>query len=482
MTPLFEQLREPVEALRLTREKNFDRIRTIVAADGRTIEWGKYTGDSGQSLAELENRVIAVADITSPLFKDSDAGLIPLTQVAQFRTSLEQLSSQINSATAALDQLAANGNIATIPEDYGVLTATNGQATWNLVKWSRGVSNQVDAALLAWLPIAASRKVFPKVTSGAFLAEHERQIERNRADADTLRGAIASAQESLRALGASKTAAENSAAHAEVGRNEAEKLRQVINEYAAETAQKVASVRELTGQAETLAGTVQSYQSQFDQFQKALESREKRITEGETQHAAMIERLRLREAEVERLNSTAEEMLTGATVAGLASTFGNARDALTKEVRLARYGFYGSILVLGLSALPLAVYVIPGLTLAGVFGDAGDASDFEPGQVLMRFVLLIPALWLAKFTAARHAALFRLREHYAYKYSIAASVEGFKKQAPEFKEGIAAAAFHELTFNPANRMEERSSAEEHPNPIMDWFLRKIGATADGKRE
>lgn len=98
----------------------------------------------------------------------------------------------------------------------------------------------------------------------------------------------------------------------------------------------------------------------------------------------------------------------------------------------------------------------------------------------MRALLLLPAAWFAKFAATRHAALFRLKEHYAYKYSVASSVEGFKKQAEQFKDGIAAATFFELTFNPAERMEAKGHEERHPNPVMEWFMKKLGATYDGK--
>ena len=96
--------------------------------------------------------------------------------------------------------------------------------------------------------------------------------------------------------------------------------------------------------------------------------------------------------------------------------------------------------------------------------------------MLARALLLIPGIWLVRFTAARHERLFRLREHYAYKYSIASAVEGFKKQAPDLEQGIAAVAFHELTFNPATRMDANSEEARHPNPLMEWFMKKLGAT------
>lgn len=44
----------------------------------------------------------------------------------------------------------------------------------------------------------------------------------------------------------------------------------------------------------------------------------------------------------------------------------------------------------------------------------------------------------------------------------------------------AAAAFHQLTSNPADRMETSGAAEALPNQFMDWIMKKLGATPDGK--
>ena len=177
-------------------------------------------------------------------------------------------------------------------------------------------------------------------------------------------------------------------------------------------------------------------------------------------------------------------MLSGAIVAGLASAYGNMRNELSDELKLARRAFYASILFLVASAAPLAMYVIPGVSawLPANIESASTVSDPVELllQILGRTILLIPAAWLTKFTASRHAALFRLKEHYSYKYSVASSVEGFKKQAEPYKDDIAAATFFELTDNPAVRMESHGHEERHPNPAMEWLMKKMGATHDGQ--
>jgi hypothetical protein len=75
-------------------------------------------------------------------------------------------------------------------------------------------------------------------------------------------------------------------------------------------------------------------------------------------------------------------------------------------------------------------------------------------------------------TACRDAALFRLRGEYAYKYSVAASLPGFKIEAPDFAEAVTAAAFKELLYNPElDPAVERKGSKEAA--IGNSWLRKL---------
>lgn len=480
MANLFEQLAAPLESLRVTRERTFDRLRTLVSADKKILDWTRPIAGAELTLAEMETRLVSIGDLVAPLLDGVDSDLTPLTFVTQLRASLEQLTSQIESANAQLDGIASNGGISTIPEDQGVLTSANGQASWNFAKWTRATLGAIDNVLSHFFLIRSSRNDTLAVSFDSTIAEQRRLLEVHRAQFGDLIKRLSDASAELEAIAKLRKTLEETASEAEASRSETEKSRKNVAEYEAEATQKLATLRELSMQADKLAATVQGFQTQFDQFQQKLEERDQNFVEGKEKLDELNASIAEKKKEIERINRQAEDMLKGATVAGLASTFGALRDRLTSEVNWARGGFYLSICVLGLSVLPLAVYVVPGFTLGGLFALTPTVNEFEIGQVIVRALLLIPAAWLTKFAAARHASLFRLREHYAYKYSIATSVEGFKKQAPSFEEGIAAAAFHELTFNPADRMEISGQDVSHPNPIMEWFLKKIGATHDGK--
>lgn len=282
-------------------------------------------------------------------------------------------------------------------------------------------------------------------------------------------------------VGDALTKAQADSAETERLKEEAEKDRKTLAEYAADGTEKIAAIRDTGGQAEQLKTNVEGYQSQFNSFQTQLDTREEIIKTGNLDQITLIESLQTKEAEVARLITKSEAMLTGATVAGLASSFGEIRDQLTEELNSARMVFYLSIALLALAVVPLLLLVVPALDPFAAADAPRTAADFI-AQAVVRLLLLVPAAWFAKFAAARHAALFRLKEHYVYKYSVASSVEGFKQQAKPFEDAIAAATFFELTFNPADKMEIKGHEQRSPNPVMEWIMNKLGTTYDGKRE
>jgi hypothetical protein len=230
--------------------------------------------------------------------------------------------------------------------------------------------------------------------------------------------------------------------------------------------------------------SVDAYQAQFDAYKAALDERESSYKARDQEQAALGERMKTNEAEINRLVTAAEAMLKGANVAGLASAYGAARDKLSKELGWARWGFYAGIILLIVSVLPLATFVLP--HLFGVVGMALPAPPTDAKlyalQIAARLVLLVPAAWFLRFAANRHSALFRLREEYAHRYALASSVEGFKKQAETFKEEIAAATYAHLTANPAATLVDHSKGgdDKAPHPVLEKVMELFTKKVDGK--
>ncbi len=68
--------------------------------------------------------------------------------------------------------------------------------------------------------------------------------------------------------------------------------------------------------------------------------------------------------------------------------------------------------------------------------------------------------------------MFRLRREYAYKYTVAASVPGFKVEAPQFSDAIAAIAFQQLVQN-APDSTDASVEKKKDADVGNSFLQRL---------
>lgn len=237
----------------------------------------------------------------------------------------------------------------------------------------------------------------------------------------------------------------------------------------AEINAKLVNIRETATQAEKLAVLVDKYKAKYEAFDKELDARLTQFSEYEEANKSAHEQNESREKEIDKLVSEANQMLQGATNAGLARAFNDASVKYGDEAEEAKKGFYWSIVFLVVSVLPLAAYVfqIP------YFDKVSESTTtgVTLGGVLSRIVFLLPGVWLTSFTALRHSSLFQLHREYAFKAAIAMSVDGFKMQAPEYKEAIAGSAFIELATKP-DYTSHKDTAKS-PNPILGYLVKVL---------
>ncbi|OWV39969.1 hypothetical protein CDZ96_26210 [Mameliella alba] len=272
-------------------------------------------------------------------------------------------------------------------------------------------------------------------------------------------------------------------------KDEAARDRKTVGEYLADAVEKKKSIEAAYNEASVVEGKVEEYEEKFQSFDRQLEDRNRDFDDGKKRQEELFEDFDGQRKLVKHLIEDSESMLKGATVAGLASSFSDAHTKLGKQLFWARVSFYIGITFLFVSAIPLMLYVFFPLVspilqtrypeLAGVTPNLdvqGEMSGWQYlGQVLARFIILLPAAWLVSFSAIRHSSLFRLREHYAYKYSMAVSVEGFRKQAVGYESEIAALVLEQLAFNPADKLVPSKEVAEGkvPHPLLNVFLEKF---------
>lgn len=464
-------------------------LESARGSNGSTFDFSKKIPQVNRSLGELDQRVIGLLDLLKSFEKIDNVLLLPTPSVNGLRDNLNQILSSTMELVAQLGNIPSNDGFGEInPENFRFLSA-NGSIDVQLGKpYANQIDGAIDGALNCYYPMffVGEGKGFDEFSSAysefGRVLEAARQARKELEDfRKTGEGVLSEASQIRDQIGTTLSEAQAQRDEAQRLTEEAEKDRKNISEYTAEVTERLASVRETASKSEQLKNTVEGYQSQFDNFERQLKDREERIGKGNEEENRLINSLQGKEEETDRLIKMSESMLKGATVAGLASSFGEIRDNLASELESARRIFYFSILVLFATIVPLLLLLVPSFDPFATPEQTKDPAGFI-AHAAVRLLLLLPAAWFAKFAAARHAVLFRLKEHYAYKYSIASSVEGFKKQAEPFQDEIAGAAFVELTFNPADRMETKGHEQRAPNRIMDYLMKKVGATYDGKGE
>ena len=234
--------------------------------------------------------------------------------------------------------------------------------------------------------------------------------------------------------------------------------------------------------ASELKDRIQTYNIEFEGFQKQIELMKNSNASGSKSLQNLVEKFKTQETTFDTLIEKSNQMLSGSTVAGLASEFGTIRSELSESLGKAHISFNKAIIFLAFSALPLMIFVFAPFIVAllpenknlvgAISGMAAEQSSWHYiGQVLARFVILLPAIWYVSFCSARYNSLFKLKEHYSYKYSMAVAVDGFKKQAPEYESMIAALVLEQLAFNPVDKLgKHHDGPEDPPQPIAKLML------------
>ncbi|MFZ5723858.1 MAG: hypothetical protein ACOY33_09375 [Pseudomonadota bacterium] len=160
-------------------------------------------------------------------------------------------------------------------------------------------------------------------------------------------------------------------------------------------------------------------------------------------------------AEALALRKQVEELLPGATSAGLASAFRERKESFQGPVKLWARVFIGSL---------VALLVVAFLNPVDFTIDKVTLENFHM-YVLLRLPFLVPIVWLAIYAAHKHNQALRLEEEYAHKEAISKSFEGYKTQLLEIES------------------DSTSTAAEHlVNRTLEALARHPGRIYDAKRE
>lgn len=125
------------------------------------------------------------------------------------------------------------------------------------------------------------------------------------------------------------------------------------------------------------------------------------------------------------LNKQIEDLLPGATSAGLASAYFEMKESFSRPIKVASLVFYAAIGVLIVASLILSIDTIS--TSSVSFLKIGE-WDGVLKSLVYKIPFYAPVLWLAFYASKRRSEYQRLQQEYAHKEALAKSYDNFKKQ------------------------------------------------------
>lgn len=148
---------------------------------------------------------------------------------------------------------------------------------------------------------------------------------------------------------------------------------------------------------------------------------------GKTVHKGLKEEIDSQRKRYEKLKQDIETLLPGATSAGLASAYHDLNKSYDKPIKTYTWIFYVVLTAIILISLYLSIDT---LTFSPFSLKLREYQSLEELGIAFAFKIpiLIPAIWLAFFSANRRKESERLKQEYAHKEALAKSYEGFKIQ------------------------------------------------------
>lgn len=162
------------------------------------------------------------------------------------------------------------------------------------------------------------------------------------------------------------------------------------------------------------------------------------------------------------LNEQIEELLPGATSAGLAAAYRAMRKSFSKPIKQYSYLFYVSVAILSITAF---ISTIDSLWTADSVFKFIDVTNYKNflSNLAHKLPIILPVLWLALFASKRRSEALRLQQEYSHKEALAKSYQSFKNQIDdlnsenkeELLEKLLAAAINAVAANASDTLDKK---------------------------
>jgi hypothetical protein len=467
-----------------------ERLSSIEGPKGETFDLEKPIPNlvPQNTIKQIETKLTGAIGLAHNLSSIESLELIPdsvvnemTTRVGAVRTIVDKLVAQLNAVemdatTATLDSLAmtaANekGQQVNLPPIFlelypalqAVLTVLYQLRSMVTVNEEGGLGlqfSQLDAAR------SAQRRTYGE------LNRLRRAVSASRQELDSL---VSKGQAISKEIESLKSAASGNVTRTEEAKTKSDAL--------------AVTIAEINTKAEQLNVQVNAYQETFKNFQEQLNNRNQEFTKGSAEQTRLLSDIAAIQKEIERLQERSREVLGEATMTGLSESFAREMNASGRQLFRTQLLFFFSIGLLlfaagvVLNAFPWLEGWVKTVRLEPPAGsDSMTIGIFYIGNFIGKAIFLVPPLLLLAFAARRYAEIFRLKTHYTYKYTVAASLPGFKVEAPNFADAITASAYQKLvsdepykadTSDDKNKQEGSTILQRIIEPIVTKALAKL---------
>lgn len=172
------------------------------------------------------------------------------------------------------------------------------------------------------------------------------------------------------------------------------------------------------------------------------------------------------------LNKQIENLLPGATSAGLSSAYNEMRNKFSQKAAWYGIGFYITIILLF-----IVIYNVRDLSIVREIPldkGLGISLFVLLGNFAVKLPFIIPALWLVIFVSKRRSEAERLTQEYAHKESLAKSYDSYKQQIEKLSEEnkkelmpiLMECTIKAIALNPAETLDKKHQSDSPISEIL----------------
>lgn len=478
MSSIWDEIFKGIENIKGKCNDVFTKLEALKDADGQPLNTSEEVPGYHESINSIRSRLNSAIGLFESLhpFERSSA-LIPMFYLKDFSGTFYRINEALDGAIEAFSKFDVKDGITTISASDLLAKSSDQSVSFNFARTFRRIDDEVDRALdnfyrihpLLERPDYSQLESITDCFKNVFdeAANQKINLSKLLEESKEIKKQITHIAAGVGKKQTNITEIDERLVKLEKNANDSF---QKISSTQESVAKLLSPIQETYTKADTLKKEVESYQKQFSDFQGQLDIRVEKYNAGNKELENLLKSLSEREGEVEYINKEALEALNFATVAGLAKGFEDRRVALDKELKNAYRWFVGSVIALLILSLIPVTYVV------GTVFQFWGLKGLEYEYIVVLLLLLVPPTIMTRFTSVRFNRLFRLREQYAHKYSIAFSMPGFKEALQEDNQGqLVATTFSQLASNnPADCIDNRTTSEDHPSPIWNKFLDFFG--------